>query len=234
MKPIYLSLVCGSLFLAGCVTPNTRPPTLPVVPGNPFDKVPPTIDPATLKQTPDSEIAAKVYLLGRDLLAKNPQLQVPSSFKFCTIDKPCLEIFHLDDKAIYVTEGLVKRCRPNTDDLVAVLAQELGKISAELLASTAVNEVPDFERRPPIAVDVGNDRQIDMTNQAQFLKYENARKVRQQSRPNPRFQAQCILENAGYSRSCLDKVRPLLEEADRNCALERQVKGLPQQNGWGP
>ncbi len=234
MKPIFPFLVCGSLFLAGCVPPDDHPRSLPVVPDNPFGKLTAPVDTANLKKTTDSDLAARVDFLGRQLRAGNPQLKLPDTFSFFTIARPSLEIFHLDERAIYVTEGLVKRCRPNTDDLAAILAQELGNISAQHLAAASVAELHDFDRGPPPTVTVGNDRQNDMTNYAQALKYENARQARQAPPPSPRLQAQTILANAGYPRTALDAVTPLLEEADRNCALERHVIGLPQNNGWGP
>ena len=32
----------------------------------------------------------------------------------------------------------------------------------------------------------------------------------------------------------LDRIEPLLQRADRNCELERQMKGLPPQSNWTP
>ncbi len=62
--------------------------------------------------------------VGSQILTSNPTLGVRPVFT--TIGALSEEIFHQDDKAVFITEGLVRECRTD-GQLAAVLCHELGR-----------------------------------------------------------------------------------------------------------
>jgi len=223
MKSSFLLLLPGLCILAGCLQPESSS-NLSRVSGNPFGFQPPSTKVARPNlPAANSEIAARVDFVGKKILAANPKAGFAPVF--ATIGSPSVEIFHIDFTQVCVTEGLVKKCK-GEEELAAILAQELGRMAIEKATRQAYAN-PD---RPLAAMTVGNDKTFDgfdPTTWAQIGKQENDRN--RLSRPNPQQSARTFLEKAGYPGSSLDGVQPLLREADRNCALERQFKGLPPQ-----
>ncbi len=72
--------------------------------------------------------AARVDQVGRELLAANPFIGVDPTFHTVALPDPA--IGHPDFGGVVVTEGLVNRCKTDAE-LAAVLATELGQMSAE-------------------------------------------------------------------------------------------------------
>lgn len=108
MKRLILGLMPMACIVAGCVQ-NDGARNLAHVSGNPFDCPPASARTAKPNlPPPTTEVAAKVDLVGRKVLAGSPKSGL--SPVFVTINSPSVEIFHVEFKQICVTEGLVKKC----------------------------------------------------------------------------------------------------------------------------
>lgn len=86
--------------------------------------------PIDTPKLPEASIAtaARVDQVGRELLAANPFIGVDPTFHTVALPEPA--IGHPDFGGVVVTEGLVNRCKTDAE-LIAVLATELGQMSAE-------------------------------------------------------------------------------------------------------
>src|SRR5260370_31573718 len=100
-----------------------------------------------------TESAARVDLLGRKLLAANKQIGMKP--QFMVIGSPQPEIFHKKNEALYITDGLVKRCKTE-GELAAVLCRELGKMVSDREVQMGP-QVWNGRRLPPPEVTIGND-----------------------------------------------------------------------------
>src|SRR5260370_28466581 len=100
-----------------------------------------------------TESAARVDLLGRRILAANPQIGMKP--QFLVIGSPEPEIFHKKTGELFITEGLVKQCKTE-GELAALLSHELGKMVSEREA-LAGPQARTPERLPPLEMRVGND-----------------------------------------------------------------------------
>ncbi len=227
------------LLLAGCLPLQTLDPSLgpqetPLVPARPFGG-PAQQTAAKPSFTPASgEMALRVDLVGRKVLAANPSVGVRPLF--ATLGAPHPEIFHQGTQVIHVTEGLVKRCK-NDGELAALICLELGKMVSEREAlASRRGRLPAGP--PPISVPVGNASEFHPTDQvaaAELARYENERKQAARRRPpDPQALAADYLQKAGYDRATLDAVAPLLEAADRNYLIEKQFKHPPSAPQWSP
>jgi predicted Zn-dependent protease len=182
----------------------------------------------------DSAVCLRVDSVGRKILLDNPQITVRPLFAAVLSESP--EIFHLDQKMVVVTEGLVKRCRSDAD-LAALLSHELGRMVAEREVKVS-REARVPEARPPIQADVGNPsvQQQDSVQRLELAKYdkERARARQPLPRPNPANLARIYLENAGYKKSDFEAAAPLFQLAEQNMAVERQMKGTVTVQQWSP
>jgi len=239
-------MLLGLVGLSGCLPLTEERTTL--VGGNPFNQ-PAKLAPVTqVNYSPASkEAALRVDQAGQKLIQGNPQLGFHPLF--ATIGSPRLELFHTaapieapkpgektlpplmgSRPVIYITEGLVKRC-PSEIELTAVLSYEIGRIQSE--REEKVNpDIRSPERMPPIRVPIGNmgdssGFSSDMTAAAELAKFERRFPKRPQPLPppDPRKVATTVLERAGFPPTALEVIEPLLQEADHQAALERQIKG---------
>ncbi len=122
-------VILGLLLGAGCFPLLEADKGTPLVSNNPFGIEAPPPAPTKANYVPASkEVSLRVDKVGRELLTANSQIGVRPLFGTIGSEQP--EVFHLETNLIYVTEGLVKKCRSDAD-LAAVLAAELGKMVAE-------------------------------------------------------------------------------------------------------
>jgi hypothetical protein len=217
--------------------PDPDNPGTALVPTSPFGN--PPAPPHTVTKVsfgPASrEMALRVDRVGREVLAANPQI----GFRplFATIGAPQPELFHQGTDVVHITEGLAKQCQ-NDGQLAALLSLELGKMVAEREAM-ASPRMRNPERRPPMDVPIGNAGQFsapDLTRVAELAPYDHERQraAKRFPPPDPTKLARGYLEKAGYSRADLDAVAPLLAEAERNCALEKQINVTTPPSAWAP
>jgi hypothetical protein len=199
----------------------------PLVPSNPFVSDPPA-PPARSSCAPaTAEAATRVALVGQKLVAANPQVGLHPLFR--TIGAAPPEVFHRGTGELLITEGLVKQCTEG--QLVAVLAQELGKMASEREAQDGAQaDAP--EREPPPALFIGADATssrgpADLTRQAELAPYERDRKRRFSSAPqppdDPEALGRSLLLKAGYADADLQAAKPLLKAAAENMTLEKQL-----------
>lgn len=219
--PVGLSL----LFAVGGCLPEEN--SLTTVSAGFFDGAPPAAPPGHLMHAPASEGAAKrVLQVGGQILTANPKLGVYPTFT--TIGAPWEEIFHQDEKVVFLTEGLVNACRTD-GQLAAVLSHELAKMTAEHQALIA----PPTDRRPPIDAPVGTDYSgafgpADGTRAEERAVYERKhRKTVEAAATPPDAEAltRTILEGAGGTAADLDAAAPVLRAADEHMTFEKQMNG---------
>jgi hypothetical protein len=152
--------------------------------------------------------------VGRQILAANSETGLQPHL--VTDGSPQVEVFHQDHTELHLTEGLVKRCATD-GQLAAVICQELGKMMVQREALTPARQ-KDW-KSPPLSVPIGNASQFnapDQTHLVELARYEQERSTRRPPRLEPRELARQYLERAGYSRTELDGVAPLLCGAEEN------------------
>jgi hypothetical protein len=173
-----------------------------------------------------SDLAMKVDYVGQKILAANPDAKIKPYF--ATIGAPQAEVFHQSDKLVYITEGLVKKCK-SEGQLAAVLSEELAAMEAER-RTLARTRVRDADQSKPLTVPIGNAGQFntpDLTHLAELSKVDRSPQ-QQPKRPAPidtEALARSFLKNAHFADSDYESARPLLKEAESNCTLERQING---------
>ena len=100
----------GLLFaVGGCVQEQTG---LSVVSSSSFDEKPElaaTPAGSLIHAAASEEAGKRVVQVGGQIIAANPKLGFKPAFT--TIGAPWEEIFHRGDKAVFITEGLVRECR---------------------------------------------------------------------------------------------------------------------------
>jgi hypothetical protein len=218
------------LTAGGCLPTESAP----LVSANPFDdgpRPPKSVQPVQVAHAPASEEAAKrVLRVAEQVRVANPQLALRPLYT--TIGAPWEEVFHRNGDEVYITEGLVRRCKTD-GELAAVLCHELGKMTAEreALTNPAVR-APD--RGPPMDVPVGSDAggafgSPDGVRLAERAKYETRRRSDPSAAPaaDPDALARGYLEKAVGSANDLDAVAPLLRAADEHVTFEKQFAASP-------
>lgn len=227
------SLAVVLLALAGCTTFQDAP--LAQVSSQFFDPAPAgRVSHAPVPAAEDS-ICVRVDYVGRKLLAANPQIGVKPLF--ATIQAKDAELFHVDQRVIYITDGLVKQL-PSEADLSAALAYELARMVAEREARVK-QDIKQIEPRPPIQVPIGNIGQGsmgDMVSTVEMAKYDQKRQRYREAtaRPDADQLARDYLDRAGCQRADFDRVKPTLTAAARNSLLERQIRGIAPAGNWSP
>jgi predicted Zn-dependent protease len=206
---------------AGCPQSQTV-----LVPDNPFGKPPLTQSAATSSLAPAAlENAARVDRIGRQLVVANKQIGMRPSFQ--TIGSPQLEVFHHNQGAIVITEGLVKQCATD-GQLAAILGHELGRMVAEREELTG----PRAERGASAALElqVGSDNAgsfgpSDRLRQAELAKLDGERQRRNAIPLDPQALCRTYLTNAGFAPTELDAVLPLLHDATANPSFAKPLAG---------
>ena len=213
------------LAASGCVAEDG----LSVVSSSFFEEAPLTATPAGhLIHAPASEEAGlRVVQVGGQIIASNPKLGFKPAFT--TIGAPWEEIFHRGDKAVFITEGLVRACVTD-GQLAAVLCHELGKIAAEqkeLTITAPQGAGPSMET--PVGKDyAGAFGPPDGTRAMELAVYEQKRRkaaVAALTPADPEALGRAILEKAGGTSADAEAVVPLLRRADEHLTFEKQMSG---------
>lgn len=229
MKKAGLCLVPGLFLLTGCL-PSVPPTGLPTVCCNQLGT--PPLHTANREHLPgvDSDLAGRVYKVGRGIWAKNVNYGLDPNVTFVTYPSSTVEIFHPDRTQVYVTEGLVRKC--DADQLAGVLASELGKMAAERIFASPYLDVRDPQG--PVHLEAVNDHATGSSEAVELVHSDGQQRGRKAVRPDPRKLAQFFLEKSGYSRGCLVVAQPVLDEASLHHNIECRIKGLPSQPAWTP
>ena len=222
LMPMLLPLVGGCLSSMGGLEKST----ISLVPANTVN-TPVTANAPKVSYAPGSgEVAMKVDFVGQKILAANPDAKIKPFFATIGASQP--EVFHQGDKMVYITEGLVKKCKTE-GQLAAVLSEELAAMEAER-RTLARHRPRDAEPHTPMAVPVGNAGQFnapDLTHLAELSRADKAR-APAANRPDPidpHALAQNFFHNARYADGDFQAAQPLLKEAESNCSFEKSVNG---------
>ena len=184
-------------------------------------KLPKNLPPAA------TETASRVYTIGQEILAKNPQLPVRPLFT--TIGSKEETVFHSGNAQVYISEGLVRKLKTD-GELSAVLCLELGKMISEREGQLSKQDHREADRPllPPRMPDVaGSSMGADMTQQAEMARFQQQNPRRNTGvmppPPNPEFLAKGYLTRAGYNADELTRVQSLLRNAEMNPTFEKQL-----------
>ncbi|MBX9678337.1 MAG: hypothetical protein K2X38_06205 [Gemmataceae bacterium] len=239
-----MTIACLCLAAAGCVpTEFYKDPETAQVSSNHFGlQAPPgNVTRASYMPSTNETLATRVDAAGRKVLNANPQIG-QKTVLFATIGNPQPEIFHVTRKQapgvgetpmVFVTEGLANLCKTD-NELAAVLAFELGRMVAK--------QTPTMEKQiaMPLRAEIGGSATSRVTDDplyaSQLARVDAMRKqaAAAPQRPDPQALARVYLENAGFGKNDIDTVQPYLQMADRNCAMEKQLKGTVAPNQWTP
>ena len=177
-----------------------------------------------------TETASRVDSLGRQILATNPT--IPFRPMFLAIGTSKETVFHQGTEQLYISDGLVKRCKTD-GELAAVLCLELGKMASEQDAQAMKDRLTEEDRAPlgpPVSRDVaGSGTTPDMTELAERSKLDSMRPRRRGAGPtpsvDPHLLARGYLTKAGFKADDLTKVGSLLKAAELNPQYEQQLGG---------
>ena len=250
-------LITIPVMVSGCLGDDAK---TTLVPSDPFGTASragsgdprPTLDPPTTQTAarPNSagpvtrtsirpaqtESAARVDLLGRKILAANPQIGMKP--QFMVIGSPQPEIFHKKNEALFITEGLVKQCKTE-GELAAVLCRELGKMVSDREVQMGP-QVWNGRRLPPPEVPIGNDspgsfNPPDRTRLAELAVFEQDRRrevAPPLPPPDPDLLARTYLQKAGFYEADMKAAQPHLQAAAANMTFEKQM-AKPPAGSWG-
>lgn len=218
-----LAAGCTNLDISNPSTWVSPASSTPLVSSNPFDTRP-TSPPAYVACAPaTAEAASRAQRVGTSVVAANPQLAMKPTF--VTVGAQHSEIFHQGTVAVTITEGLVKQCTTDAQ-LAAVLSLELGKMASEREVKAGLRR----NRPDPMSVRLGNDygstqSSADRTELAERYKLDGdfPKEHGPVVPPDPQVLARSYLLKAGYAAEELNAVMPLLQAAEKNVLLEKQL-----------
>ncbi|MDB5311625.1 MAG: hypothetical protein JWO38_5827 [Gemmataceae bacterium] len=173
------------------------------------------------------QMAERVEVLGRKIIAQNTFTGLDPLFN--TLGMSDLVLFHRGTAELFISEGLVKRCKTEPE-LAAVLCSELGQMMAEKQSARGVGRdkdpVPDTSlpdsglgTKGPKAAEVGRLEKKDPVGSPP-APGETAKLARQ------------LLQGAGFDPAELGRVEPLLKQSDRGEALQKQMAGSALAPTW--
>jgi hypothetical protein len=177
----------------------------------------PKVSPASL------QTAQRVEDLGRQIIAQNTFTGLDPIFH--TLGVPELVLFHRGTAELFVSEGLVKRCRSD-DELAAVLCSELGRMMAENRVARGIGRDKDpipAVALPDAAFNFDGTRAAELALQQKPVTPAEA---------DPVLLAKDLLRGAGFDPAELDRAEPLLKPSSRGEALEKQLSGTAPAPVW--
>ena len=181
-----------------------------------------------------AETSERVHELGEALVGQNPFLGVAPVFYVVGRKEP--EIYHPDGHGLLVTEGLVDACKSD-GELSAVLAVELGKMSAEVRSAKRMR-LSDAPITPAGSAANGSPGSgpddVQLRTEAIFQQATPAK-------PGPKKPpasedaaaiAEEILQNAGVDRKHLASARTLVAKSGRGTPIADQMNPKPVPPQW--
>ena len=178
------------------------------------------------------ESSARVDKTGRQLLSGSPFSGVQVAFQ--TIGRPEPELFHRDAQGLFISEGLVAKCKTN-DQLAAVLASEI----AQMVSETRMTERMQLPEPIPDAA-LGNKldgtTDFDPPRAMELARFEKAARnpaeKKKWASADPKAIAKGMLKDAGFDPKLLDEVAPILRDAGRNQNIAKQLGGRGDTPRW--
>ena len=175
------------------------------------------------------ESAARVDKTGRQLLAGSPFLGVEVAFQ--TIDHAEPELFHRDAHGLFISEGLVTKCKSN-DQLAAVLASEI----AHMVAESRMTERMQLAEPMPAGTKLDGTTDFDPARSIELARFEKRARGPAEKKlwasSDPKTIAKGMLKDAGFDPKVLDEVAPLLRDASKNQVIAKQFGGRGESPRW--
>jgi len=179
------------------------------------------------------EAAEKVENLGRRIIAQYTFAGIEPMINL--IGVPETVFFHRGPEEMWVSEGLVSKCKTE-GELAAVLCSELGQMIAEKKAARRLgaerDTIPDSAL--PGGVSMGGGNPDDPGRSA-----ERAYQERRLRKGAPILDAgeaskisRDLLKSAGFDPAELDRVEPLLKQSERGVAIRKQMSGSAAAPKW--
>jgi len=177
---------------------------------------------------PSLAAAARVDQVGRQVLAANPFAGADVSFQ--TVGSDELAIFHRDAHGVFITDTLVNRCKTD-GELAAVLCSELGVLIAERRNAARMGVTDTVMEVPPVnnSMEAGGIS-ADQVRLAELGMMERKYPKKATDRMNdsyadPRKLTVDLLKTAGYDEKELDRASPIIQAANRDSTVARQLAG---------
>lgn len=176
-------------------------------------------------------LSARVDMIGAELVAQTPFLGVSPTF--AVVGRPEPEIYHPDLNGVLVSEGLAARC--SDDQLAAILALELGKMSVEARRARQYAKPEPLAHNPSggSAMPGGSADPNQLTVQAILDKPSQA--AARRARPaagDPKAIAREVLQNSGRDASHVDAAAQMYDEATRDTAPGGRIGNRPKPPVW--
>ncbi len=179
------------------------------------------------------QTALRVDQVGRQLVSQSLFLGVEPTFSTYGQKEP--EIFHPNLSSVFVTEGLVSKCKTD-DELAAVLAVELATMSAESRAANRMRGAGPMPTLPDAAtVSAGGIASDQNQLGTQAIIDRRLGPTKRPGRPaanDTRAAAADILRSAGFDPKALDQVTPLMQEAGSHHAAAEGLGERPTRPRW--
>ena len=189
--------------------------------GKPKQPKAPKVAPASV------EVARQVDELGRRIIDQNTFTGLDPVFH--TVGVPEAVLFHRGTAELFISEGLVKKCKTEPV-LAAALCSELGAMMAEKRAGISVGL--DKEPIPNVALP-GNEFDPAGARAAELAvmqkKIDDRRAAR---RADAAELAKQLLGGAGFDPAEFDRAEPMLRQSDRGEVLRKQMAGSAPAPTW--
>lgn len=172
------------------------------------------------------QIAQRVENLGRRIIDQNTFTGLDPLFHTIGVPEPML--FHRGPSELFISEGLVKKCKTE-DDLAAVLCSELAQMMAERRTARGVGRDRDT------LTDTGQPGGAFTASGTQAAELTPGDKLRDTAAPAPAdvtAMGKQLLTGAGFDPDHLDRVGPLLSQSDRGEILRKQLAGSAPAPTW--
>jgi len=145
------------------------------------------------------------------------------------IGVPEAVLFHRGANELFISEGLVKKCKTEAE-LAAVLCTELGRMMSQKRAAVAVGRAP--EPIPEIALPgIGSDAsQVRQAELAMQKRRDDQKRAGEQSGESQL--AKDLLKGSGFDPAEFDRVQGMVKQSDRGDAIRNQLNGTAPTPTW--
>ncbi len=179
------------------------------------------------------ETTERVELLGRRIIAQNVFTGLEPAFVAFGIPETVL--FHRGTEAIFISEGLVKKCKTEAE-LAAVLCSELGQMMAEKRGvrrnGSDRDTIPDSALPGGVTVAGGTPADLGHEAEIAFRERRQPRSARTEAPDSAAKLSRDLLKGAGFDPAELDRVEPLLRQDERAKTLRKQMSNSAAPPKW--
>ena len=145
------------------------------------------------------------------------------------IGVPEAVLFHRGTSEIFISEGLVKKCKTDPE-LAAVLCSELGRMMAQKRAGIALGRNAD--PIPAIALPGGSFDSNGVREAELALQQKRANEKLATEQSDAVQLAKGLLKGAGFDPAELDRVQAMVKQSDRGEAIKKQMAGPAPAPTW--